>query len=229
MRATGPRRWVASLLFVSVCVAASAQVAPAPAAPELPAGLTAHWHSGKVIGRPPALTVVDLVGSNHIEFPGWLSVAPEGGLLIDGTQKAGVRLAQKYPVSPRFTLGVDMNPAIDGPEHQTLVYLYGFCELRYRASRGELTMNVWQISREEAGKQIISSVRLPVPAGKWSRVQVVISPESARLVVDGVPAETPLPGTWEFLPTAVPLFIGFGGSDRAYKGLFNHLYFAETR
>lgn len=214
-------------LLLACCLPAFAQTPLPPA--QTPDHATAHWHSGKTLQRKSELTAVDLVGSNHIQFPGWASISPSGGFLISGAQTEGVRLEQRQPVSDRFKLGVDLNPATDGAEHQTAVYLYGFCELRYRLSRQELTLNVWQNSITEPGKIVVSSVKLPLPAGKWSRVEAVIDRTTARLRVGETVAEVPLSGTFEFLPAGVPVFIAFGGSDRAYKGLFNHLHFSDLR
>lgn len=225
MQTTLRRRLLILASFALAPLPAFAEDAPAPAAPAIPATATDHWSSAKVLKRPTTLTVINLIGSNHIDFLDYAGLSPSGGIALDGTQTSGVRLEQRQPVSKNFALGLDLNPAADGAEHQTVVYLYGYCELRYRLSRGQLHFNVWQISTEEAGKQLVSTVSLPLPAGRWGRVRATITDKVARLSIDEASAEVTLPGTWDYLPESVPVFIGFGGADRAFKGRFDHLFF----
>lgn len=216
---------MAALLLSPLSAAADTS---APAAPAIPKSATDHWSSAKVLNRAGSLTVLNLIGENHIDFLDFARVSLEGGILLDGSQTSGTRLEQRQPVSKSFSLGVDINPASDGVEHQTVVYLYAFCELRYRLSRGELAFNIWQMSADEPGKQIVSKVSLPLPPGKWGRVRATISDNVARLTINDVTSEVALPGTWQGLPESVPVFIGFGGADRAFKGRFDHLYFDPT-
>lgn len=216
----------ASVLFASVAFAAAPAERPATA-PALPKGAYAYWNSAKVLQKKEELTLLDVIGANHIVVPGpWLTVGKTGGFVIDGSQSEGLRLPVKQPIANRFTLGVDINPDLDGGEHQTIVYLWRFCELRYRKSRGELTLNVWQTSPDEAGKELVSSAVLPLPAGKWSRVQALIDDKTARLTVGEAKADTALTGTWEMLPVSAVTFIGKGGADRTFRGQIDHLYLA---
>ncbi|MBC8011621.1 MAG: hypothetical protein H7067_16170 [Burkholderiales bacterium] len=209
--------------------AAAAGTGRITAAPTLPEGVFAHWHSGKTMRKNDELNVIDVVGENHFSAWGsWFSVAKDGGFYFDGTQAEGVRVPKKQPVGNRFSLGVDICPDAQGTEHQTIAYLYRFCELRYRLSRQELSLNVWQTSMDDGAKEIIATATLPVPAGRWSRVQVRIEDKVAHLVVGDEKAEVKLQGTWEFLPESVVLLVGKGGSDRAYRGFLDHLHLALT-
>lgn len=232
-RATALLALLSFLPGVSAAAAAPASSSPAGAviapAPALPKGVYAYWNSGKTVAKKDELTVVDLVGQNHLSVAGpWFSLGSGGGFFLDGSQAEGIRLTRKQPVGNRFALGVDINPDPDGPEHQTIAYLYRFCELRYRLSRRELSLNVWQTTPDDGTKELVSSAVLPVPAGKWSRVQVQIEDTLARLVVGEAKAEAKLAGTWEFLPDSVVFLIGKGGSTRAYRGHLDHLYLAQT-
>jgi hypothetical protein len=213
-----------------VAVFASLPAAPAPAllgGPDLPPGVYAYWRSTKVLALKGESHVVDLAGDNHFVAPApWFTVSPAGGFVLDGTQTEGLRLAAKQPVSARFTLGIDLCPDLAGMEHQTVFNLYRFCELRYRKSKGELTFNVWQVSTEDRTKDLVSSLTLPLPAERWSRVRATIEGDRARLEIGDAKAERRLPGTWEFLPPAVAGIIGVGGSDRVFRGRFDHLFLA---
>lgn len=197
------------------------------AAPKLPKDAYAYWHSGKVLQKKGELTVVDVVGTNHVSVSApWLSLVSGGGLSFDGTQPEGIRLPVKQPVGNRFIMGVDVRVDPEGPEHQTIAYLYRFAELRYRRSRGELTFNVWQSMPEESGKELVTSTVLPLPPGKWGRVRAVIDDKVARLEIDSAKAESKLAGSWEFLPPTVVFLIGKGGADRSFRGQMDHLYLA---
>lgn len=220
-------RFVAAACFAGF---ASLPAVPAPAladGPELPPGAYAYWRSTKVVSLQGESHVIDLAGDNHFVAPApWFTVSPAGGFALDGTQTEGLRLAAKQPVSARFILGVDLCPGGAGMEHQTVFNLYRFCELRYRKSKGELTFNVWQVSAEDRTKDLVSSVTLPLPAERWSRVRATIEGDQARLEIGDAKAERRLPGTWEFLPDSVACIMGVGGSDRIYRGRFDHLFLA---
>lgn len=196
-------------------------------APKLPRETFAYWHSGKVLQKKGELTVVDVVGTNHVSVAApWLSMASGGGLSFDGTQPEGIRLAAKQPVANRFIMGVDVRVDAEGPEHQTIAYLYRFAEFRYRRSRAELTLNVWQSLPDESGKELVTSTVLPLPPGKWARVRATIEDKVARLEIDSAKAESRLAGSWEFLPPTVVFLIGKGGTDRSFRGQLDHLYLA---
>lgn len=204
---------------------ASATPFPEPA---IPKNALAYWSSAKVIPKNGDLSVVDVIGGNNLTTAGWLTVAPNGGgLIFDGTQTAPARTVMRQDVFSQFYMGVDLQPGTAGPEYQTPVYIFGFCELRYRLSRSELTLTVWRRSIDKGQREPAGQITLPIAAGKWNRVQVMINGDQARLVVNGVVSESTLKGTWEDLESNLPLHIGFGGSDRAYQGRLDHLLFAE--
>ena len=228
---------ISALLFALVFVVGP--VRPLPAAPvaalvpglstppDLPSGASAYWRAGTVVTLKGESHVIDRVGANHFVAPApWFTVSPAGGFALDGTQVEGLRLPIKPSVDPRFTVGVDLCPDAAGTEHQTILNLYRFCELRYRLSKAELTFNVWQTSVDDRSKEVVTSVTLPVPVGRWSRVRAQIEGDKIRLVLDEAKAERRLPGTWEFLPPTVAGIIGLGGADRVYRGRFDHLYLA---
>ncbi len=208
--------------------AATGPSADALTAPKLPSGTFAHWHAGRTLGRGAALAVSDNFGDNHLPAGAVFTITPQG-LLFSGNQTTSARAPQRSPVFERFILGVDVRPSAEGPEHQTLVYLFGYCELRYRQSRGEITFNVWQADSSEPGRQLVTSLTAPLPAERWSRIQASIDGAVIRLTVNGRTTERPLLGNWQLLPINAPVLLGYGNNDRAFSGLLNHLYFAEPR
>lgn len=224
-----PRSWFCIVCAAFLALPAGAQsVGDRPAsAPTLPRDTCAYWHSGKVLQKKGELTLVDVIGTNHVTVSApWLTLPPGGGLAFDGAQPEGIRLAAKQPVGNRFVMGVDFRADPEGPERQTIAYLYRFCELRYRRSRGELTFNVWQTLPDESGKELVTSTVLPLPPGKWGRVRATIDDKVARLEIDSAKAESKLSGSWEFLPPTVVFLIGKGGTDRSFRGQLDHLYLA---
>ncbi len=203
---------------------ASADPFPSPA---IPKNALAYWSSAKTQLNGTELTVYDVVGGNNFTSPASVTALPAAGITFEGNQSAPVKITSKQIVSPEFYISLDMLPSGLGGEHQTPLYLYTFCELRYRLSRSELTLNVWR--KDNAGDvKTAGSVKLPIVTGKWNRVQVVISGEIARLTINGVTAQTALDGTWDNLVPAKPLMIGFGGTDRAFSGKLDHILFAPT-
>jgi hypothetical protein len=203
---------------------ASAEPFPSPA---IPKNALAYWSSAKTQLNGTELTVYDVVGGNNFTSPASVTALPAAGITFEGNQSAPVKITSKQIVSPEFCISLDMLPSGLGAEHQTPLYLYTFCELRYRLSRSELTLNVWR--KDNAGDvKTAGSVKLPIVTGKWNRVQVVISGDIARLTINGVFAQTALDGTWDNLVPAKPLMIGFGGTDRAFSGKLDHILFTPT-
>lgn len=223
------RSFLAGLICFAVSTVAFAQTASRLPAPSLPPGTYAHWHSGKVLQKGGELTLVDLVGASHIVTaqPAF-TIDPAGGIVANGSQSEGVRLQGKQPIANRFVMGADIRFDPDGPDHQTVAYLYRFAEFRYRKSRGELSFNVWQTSPEESGKEIVTSVSLPLPPEKLARVRGTIENNLVRLEIDGAKSDAKLLGSWEMLPLNTVFILAKGGSDRAFKGRLDHLFLAIT-
>lgn len=203
---------------------ASSEPFPSPAIPQ---NALAYWSSAKTQLNGTELTVYDAIGGNHFTAAAAVTAQPAAGITFEGTQTAPVKVTSKQIVSPEFCISLDIQPSGLGGEHQTPLYLYTFCELRYRLSRSELTLNVWR--KDNAGDiKTAGSVKLPIVTGKWNRVQVVISGDVARLTINGVTVQTALDGTWDNLVPAKPLMIGFGGTDRAFSGKLDHILFTPA-
>jgi hypothetical protein len=215
------------LTFSSAFAAPTAASADPLPAPTIPRNTVAYWSSAKTDLKAGELTVIDTIGGNNYTAAGWLTVKPGAGLFFDGTQTAPAKPLNKQIVTPDFTISVSLQPSGAGAEFQTPVYIYGFCEFRYRVSRSELSFNVWR--KDAAGDmKTAGSVKLPIVAGKWNRVQAVIQGDIARLTVNGVTGQTALDGSWDNFTPNKPLMIGFGGTDRAYQGGLDHLLFAPA-
>ena len=214
-------------LFSSVGAAPDAASAEPLSTPAIPKNAVAYWSSEKTKTEDGNLTVIDTVGGNNFTAIGWLTATPGSGIFFDGTQTAPAKPVDKQLVTPDFSISVSLQPSGSGPEFQTPVYIYGFCEFRYRLSRSELSFNVW---RKNAAGDLIAAgnVKLPIVAGKWNRVQAVIKGDVARLTVNGVTTQSALDGSWDNFFPSKPLMIGFGGSDRAFKGGLDHLLFAPA-
>ncbi len=224
---------LAFLLTLPLFVLSAAGAAPDAAsaepltAPAIPKNAVAYWSSEKTKAEDGKLTVIDTIGGNNFNATGWLTAKPGSGIFFDGTQTAPAKPVDKQIVTPDFAISVSLQPSGTGAEFQTPIYIYGFCEFRYRLSRSELSFNVW---RKNAAGDVIAAgnVKLPIVAGKWNRVQAVIKGDVARLTVNGVTTQSELDGSWDNFFPSKPLMIGFGGNDRAFKGGLDHVLFAPA-
>jgi hypothetical protein len=221
-------RSLLTLLFLPALAWAAPAAKPFPAsatplpAPVRPASTRSYWSTATAKNTKEGVTVTDAAGHADLSFPGWLTLEPNVGFTLSGEQTAPLRLANRELVTPHILIGVDLKPAAMGNvEYQTFIYLYGYCELRYRASKGELTFNVWQGGPKAAG-----AVTLPIVPGKWNRVQAQIDGTVVRLTVNGVVQEASIGAEWTSAATA-PVLLGSSGAERPFMGGFNHLYIAE--
>ncbi|MEN9840545.1 MAG: hypothetical protein RL376_345 [Verrucomicrobiota bacterium] len=208
---------------VSKPTPASDTAFPEPAS--RPKGALSYWSSAKTQTKGTTTTVTDVVGGNTMTLLPGMKVLPGEGIEFDGNQTGSAVFLGRQPVAPGYVVEFDVKPVDGGAEYQTFLYLYGFCELRYRVSKKQVSLVVWRRSIETGEPMAMGSgnVTLPIVPGKWNRVRVLIDANSARLFVNGTGVDTALEGTWEGLPPTSPLMLGFGGADRAFQGRIDHI------
>jgi hypothetical protein len=208
---------------VSKPVPASDSPFPEPAS--RPKGAIAYWSSAKSVQKAGVTSVTDVVGGNSMTLVPGMKVVPGEGIDFDGSQTGTAAFLTRVPAGPGTVLEVDVKPVDGGVDYQTLVYLFGFCELRYRVSKKQVSLIVWRRSLDTGQPMAMGSgnATLPLVPGKWNRIRVLIDQDSARLFVNGTGVDTALEGTWEGSPPQAPVMVGFGGNDRAFMGRIDHI------
>ena len=209
--------------LVSKPVPASEGAFPEPST--RPKTAISYWSSAKFVQKAGVTTVTDVVGGNTMTLLPGMKVIPGQGIEFDGNQTGSATFLSRATVQPGYMVEFDVKPLDGGAEHQTFFYLFGFCELRYRLSKKQVSLNVWRRNLD-SGEPMASgsgSATLPIVPGKWNRIRVLIDANSARLFVNGTGVDTGLEGTWEGMSPTAPVMIGFGGTDRPFIGRIDHI------
>jgi hypothetical protein len=192
-------------------------------APAKPASTRSYWSTADVKKtKEGLLNIVDRIGKRDLFFSDWLKLEPNVGFTMSGEQAVSGQGALREPISANIVIGVDLKPATTSTvEYQTFIYLFGYCELRYRMSKNELSFNVWY-----GVPKTVASVTLPLTPDKWNRIQAQIDGNVVRLTVNGVVEETTISTDWSAAGSTVPMLLGANGGERPFTGSFNYLYFA---